>query len=222
MSKFYADLFSYFLIFATIVCAILLYADLPPHIPTHWNAAGEVDGYTSKFWGILILVLAPVFAMLLLKIIPAISPRGFRTESFSEVVNIFQLTLVGFAAAVAILVMLEARGFDVRINQMIYIGVGLLFFILGYYLGRVRKNFFLGIRTPWTLASDEVWNRTHRIGGRLFMLGGLIMMSAAFVPIATGMLVGVILAVALFPVIWSYVLYRRIEGFSPDDEPLDD
>ena len=222
MSKFYADLLSYVFIGATIALAVVLYPDLPERVPTHWNAAGDVDGYATRFWGVAILPAAAIFVLLLMKIIPAISPKGFRTERFSDVVNIFQVTLVGFFSAVAILVLLEARGLDVHINQMIYIGVGLLFFILGRNLGKVRKNFFLGIRTPWTLASDEVWDRTHRLGGWLFMLSGLVMIAAAFVQLRTGWLIAVILVMALFPVFWSYILYRRIEGFAPDDEPRDD
>jgi len=217
MSKNFANLLCFLFIGATIITAIVLYPTLPEQVPTHWNAAGNVDDCTQRSWAVGTLLSAPILAFLLMKIIPAISPKGYRTEEFIGVLHIFQVTIVGFASAIAVLVFLEAVGIDARINQMVFIGVGLLFFILGNYLGKVRKNFFMGIRTPWTLASDEVWNRTHRLGGWLFMAGGLFMIAAAFVAIPTRWLVGVILVVALFPVIWSYVLYRRIEGFAGDE-----
>jgi uncharacterized membrane protein len=92
-----------------------------------------------------------------------------------------------------------------------------LFVIIGNYLGKVRKNFFIGIRTPWTLASDEVWNRTHRIGGRLFMLSGVIIWLGALLRLPLSWTVGVAVGLVLIPVVYSYFLYRKIEGFESDD-----
>ncbi len=128
----------------------------------------------KKPGGVIIMPAMAVFTFVIMKLIPVISPKGFRIDEFSDVFGALQVTLVGFMSIVAILVLMEARGLDVRINEMIISGIGLLFVIIGNYLGRVRKNFFIGIRTPWTLASDEVWNRTHRIGGKLFILSGVI------------------------------------------------
>lgn len=206
-----------------IAVAAYLYPDLPEQIPTHWNIHGEVDDYTAKPWGVIILPLAAIFSFAIMRIIPAISPRGFRTDKFLDVINVFTVTIVGFMSAVAILVLLEANGQNVRINEMIFAGVGLMFIVLGNYMGKVRKNFFIGIRTPWTLASDEVWSRTHRLGGRAFMLLGVFMLLNVFVRFPPGVLIASIVAIALVPIIYSYVLYRRIEGFGTDgDDPQDD
>ena len=139
-----------------------------------------------------------------------------------DVVNVFTVTLVGFMSAVAILVLLEASGTDVRMNEMIYAGIGLLFIVLGNYMGKVRKNFFIGIRTPWTLASDEVWNRTHRLGGKILILIGLFMMLNTFVRFQPGVVIAAIVTLVLIPVVYSYVIYRRIEGFAPEEEDLTD
>ena len=127
-------------------------------------------------------------------------------------------------AGIAVLVLLEANGQDVRINEMIFAGVGLLFIVLGNYMGKVRKNFFIGIRTPWTLASDEVWSRTHRLGGKVLILIGLFMMLNGFVRFSERWLMAAIIAAALVPVVYSYVIYRNIEGFAPDedDDPADE
>jgi uncharacterized membrane protein len=158
-----------------------------------------------------------VFTFVIMKIIPVISPKGFRIDKFSDVFGVLQVTLVGFMSIVAILVLMEARGLDVRINQIMIAGTGLLFVIIGNYLGRVRKNFFIGIRTPWTLASDEVWNRTHRIGGRLFILSGVIIWIGAILRLPLTWTVGVAVGLVLIPVVYSYFLYRKIEGFESDD-----
>ena len=199
-----------------IAVAAYLYPDLPDQIPTHWNIEGEVDDYTAKPWGVAIMPLAAIFVFVVMRLIPVISPKGFRTDSFMDVVNVFTVVIVGFMSGVAILVLLEANGRDVRINEMIFAGVGLMFIVLGNYMGKVRKNFFIGIRTPWTLASDEVWSRTHRLGGKVFVLIGIFMMLNSFVRFPVQWLIASIVVVALVPVIYSYVIYRRIEGFSPD------
>ena len=205
----------------TIAVAAYLYPSLPDEIPTHWNLQGEVDDYTPKPWGVMIMPRAAVFVFLIMKIIPIISPKGFRTDQFRGVVNIFTVTLVGFMSAVALLVLLAASGRDVHMNEMVFAGMGLLFIVLGNYLGKVRKNFFIGIRTPWTLASDEVWSRTHRLGGWLFVLIGFFMFLNAFVQFPEGWLIGSIVVVVLIPVIYSYFIYRKVEGFDEQDTNLD-
>ena len=217
MNKVRADIISLLFVFSAIAVAAILYPSLPEQIPTHWNAQGEVDGYMKKPGGVIIMPAMAVFTFVIMKLIPVISPKGFRIDKFSDVFGVLQVTLVGFMSIVAILVLMEARGLDVRINEMIIAGTGLLFVIIGNYLGRVRKNFFIGIRTPWTLASDEVWNRTHRIGGRLFILSGVIIWIGAILRLPLTWTVGVAVGLVLIPIVYSYFLYRKIEGFESDD-----
>jgi len=216
-----ADILSLLFIVAAAVLAAILYGDLPDQIPTHWNAAGEVDDYSPKGWGIVMLLGAAALVWGIMKLIPAISPKGYRTETFAEVINLFQVVLVAFMSGICVLVLLESYGINARINESIFIAVGLLLFILGNYMTKMRKNFFLGIRTPWTLASDEVWSRTHRLGGRLFMVGGLLLVVSAFLPIRTEAMAMIVVIIALVPVVYSYFVYRSVEGFteeSADDE----
>ena len=217
MTKLLTNILCLIFIAIAVAAAAFLYPSLPEQIPTHWNWHGEVDDYTAKPWGVWLLPLAAAFVFAIMKIIPVISPRGFRTEQFADVINVFTVTLVGFMSGVALLVLLEASGRNMHINEAIFAGVGLLFIVLGNYLGKVRKNFFIGIRTPWTLASDEVWSRTHRLGGKVFVLIGFFMFLNAFLRFPPGVLVSSIVAVALVPVVYSYVLYRKLEGFAPDD-----
>jgi uncharacterized membrane protein len=205
----------------TIALAAYLYPTLPEQIPTHWNIDGEVDGYTPKPWGVMIMPTMAIFVFIVMKLIPVISPKGFRTDEFRGVVNIFTVTLVGFTAAVALLILLAASGRDVHMNEMVFAGTGLLFIVVGNYLGKVRKNFFIGIRTPWTLASDEVWSRTHRLGGWIFVMIGFFMFLNAFVRFPVGWLIGSIVVAALVPIVYSFVLYRGIEGFREEDSDTD-
>lgn len=199
-----------------------LYPSLPDPMPTHWNAAGEVDDYSSKIVGASIIGAMPIFSFLIFKIIPVISPRGFRTESFTGVLNILMTATVTFSAIIGIAAIRGALDENINISTFIFVAVGILFMVMGNFLGKVRKNFFLGIRTPWTLASDEVWAKTHRLGGWCFFLAGVIMIVMAFAGSHMSWLIYAIVAIALVPVVYSYFAYRNIEGFAPDPEIEDE
>jgi uncharacterized membrane protein len=217
MTRDRANLLSYLFIIAAVGVAAWLYPGIPEQVPSHWNVRGEVDSYMPKPWGVVVLPLAAILVFIMMRLIPVISPNGYRTEPFANVMYIFQVAMVGFTSLVAILVLLEASGVNVHLNEVIFGALGALFIVIGNYLGKVRKNFFLGIRTPWTLASDEVWARTHRIAGRLFVLYGLIMLAGMFVmipPVVFLVMVGVIV---LVPVVYSYVVYRKVEGFGEEN-----
>ena len=221
MTTLRTNVLSFIFIAMPIAVSIYLYPSLPEQIPTHWNLAGEVDDYTPKPWGVMILPLAAVFVFVVMKLIPMVSPKGFRTDQFQGVINIFTVTLVGFMSAVALLVLIAATGRDVHVNEVVFAGVGLLFIVLGNYLGKVRKNFFIGIRTPWTLASDEVWSRTHRLGGYVFVLIGFLLFLNAFIQFPEAWLIGAIVIVALVPVVYSFVIYRNLEGFEEERPDID-
>lgn len=219
MSKDRANFLCYLFIVATVAAAAWLYPQLPDPMPSHWNVDGEVDGWMPKLWGVAVLPGSAILIFIIFRLIPRISPKGFRTESFSGVLNVLQVAMVAFACFVAFLVLFTAKGIDVHLNQMIYGAMGVLFIVIGNYLGKVRKNSFVGIRTPWTLASDEVWARTHRMAGWTFIVMGIFFLAGAFVRIDPMWLVTIIILLALVPVVYSYFLYRRVEGFDENGEP---
>jgi len=213
MSQRQADLLCLLFVAVPAVLGAWLWPALPDPMPSHWNAAGEVDGWMPRFWGVFTVPLAAVGAWLLVRVIPYISPRGFRTDEFPGVLRVLQVAIVGFLSLTGVLVLLEARGVDVHIDRIIMAATGLLFVVIGNYMGKMRKNFFIGIRTPWTLASDEVWSRTHRVGGRLFVLLGAVMIVAPWIGLPVLWTVGAVVVVAFWPIVYSFLLYRRIEGF---------
>lgn len=207
-------------VLAHIALVAIFYADLPDPVPSHWNAAGDVDGYTPKPWGAWLFPLLTLGVFLLFKVIPWISPHGFRMDSFLNVVNILKLVTVLFMLVIGVTVILAARGAPFDPGDVVLPGVGVLLVVIGNYMGKLRKNFFIGIRTPWTLASDEVWARTHRVGGWMFVLAGLFMIFSGLSgwPDRHGVLVTVILVAALVPVVYSFVVYRNLEGLGPDQD----
>jgi uncharacterized membrane protein len=195
-----------------------MYPGLPDPMPTHWNAAGEVDGYSSKAVGAAIIAAIPVFSFVIFKLIPVISPRGFRTESFTGTLNIIMTATVVFGCVLGVGLIRASLDASVNIGSFVYVAVGLLFVVMGNFLGKVRKNFFLGIRTPWTLASDEVWAKTHRLGGWCFVIAGVLMAIMGVVAPTATWFIGIVIALALVPVVYSFFAYRKIEGFRPDPD----
>lgn len=202
---------------ATLIGA-WLYPHLPQQIPTHWNAAGQIDGYTTKPWGVF-LFPGIMFAILgIFELIVRYSPRGFRLDKSRHVVGIFALASCGMLFLIFIAQIWAASGHAVQPDRFVLPGIGLLFIVLGNYMGKVPKNFFIGIRTPWTLASDEVWGKTHRFAGVVFVIAGLAMLVSAPFGAPVWEVIAAGSAAGLLPLVYSFVAYRQLEGFSENEE----
>jgi len=215
-----ANLISFLLVLAAFAIAVWFYPRLPDPVPSHWNSAGQIDGYMAKPWGVFILPLTMTGIWIVLAVLPRISPKGYRLDTFQNIYGLIQITFIAALLVITSIALTAATNRHVAINMIIPIVIGLLFVILGNYMGKLRKNFFIGIRTPWTLASDEVWVRTHRLGGWLFVAGGLaivitgVLAPSAYMPI---IMIVIIAVAALVPAAASYVIYRRVEGFGSKD-----
>jgi uncharacterized membrane protein len=182
----------------------------PERIPIHWNFAGEIDGYGSKGFGLLILPITAVVLFAFLIFIPRIDSRRANFERFESIYRILRNTLMALMAGINVLVALSARGIAIDVGTILILLVGLSAMVIGNYLGKIRPNGIVGIRTPWTLASNESWNKTHQLGGKLFVGIGLALiiaslLGAAWAFITLGVFVGVSL---VFLVIYSYLVWR--------------
>ncbi|HET6586304.1 MAG TPA: SdpI family protein [Oleiagrimonas sp.] len=192
--------------------AVWLYPELPARVPSHWNVHGQVDRYMPRFWAAVMPALMILGGAILMVVLPLISPRRFAITPFGRIYVLVMLVVQAFMLVVGVTVLLAGAGYAVPVPLIAMLAVGVLLMVLGNYMGKLRKNFFMGIRTPWTLASDAVWERTHRLGGWTFMLGGVVLIVGA---LAGGMLWPVIVAVviaAVIPMVYSFVIYRRLEG----------
>jgi uncharacterized membrane protein len=196
------------LAFALVAAA---YGHLPQYVPTHWNVSAAVDGRMAKPWGPFMspLTMAGVFVLLL--VLPRISPRGYDMAPFRRAYAVMQLGILGFLFAVSVLVLLAGLGWAVPMNLLIPVGLGILLVIIGNFMGKVTTNFFVGIRTPWTLADPEVWLRTHRFGGKVMVFAGLAIAAAGLLGADVRLTAIAALLACLAPAIYSYLLYRRLE-----------
>lgn len=204
------------LVLAALAVSAALYGDLPSQVATHFNAAGEPDGWSDRPTAALMMPATMAGLWLMLWVLPKISPQGWRVEPFADVWYRCQLAIIAFMLLMHVGVLGHAVGWwGADLGRMVMIGVGLLFATLGNYLGKTTRNFFLGIRTPWTLASDEVWRRTHRLGGWLMVGAGVALMVMGFTGVHELAIAVVIGVAVLVPAIYSFFAYRSIEGFKP-------
>ena len=216
------EVLSWVLILAAWGFSLALYARLPESIPTHWDFHGRPDGFTPKPWGAFVTPMVMIGIYLVFLVLPKISPRGYRFDSFLGVWEIIRTAILALLLLVHVLVVLSGAGVAIDLVRSMEAGGGLLLVLLGNYMGKLGKNFFVGIRTPWTLASDEVWLRTHRLGGKLFVIAGLVLFATGVFGGAPFLAMAAIGAAALVSVFYSYLLYRRLEGFkegTPGEKP---
>ena len=167
------------LIAGTVGVSAWLYPSLPQQIPTHWNIKGEIDGYGNKDWALFLLPAMMVPLTLLFYFLPALSPKHFEVDSFrSTYLYIMVLVTALFAYLHGITLYAvwnstqHAATFD--LTRPLIAGIFLFFALLGNVMGKIRKNFYIGIRVPWTLASDRVWNDTHRLAAWVMVTSGLV------------------------------------------------
>ena len=195
----------------------LIFAKLPAMIPTHWNAANEIDGWGPKYTD-LIFALLPVGMLLLFSVLPKIDPKAANYEKFAPIWLGFMFAMVLFMGAVSWMGPLTVFGVIPEGSSLIGIFIcgvlGLIFIVLGNYMPRVRQNYMFGIRTPWTLADDLVWERTLRMGGYVFILLGAALLFFGVAGPKLGSIMSAVLLLAVvfagtgWLILYSYLVYR--------------
>ncbi|MGH8184166.1 MAG: SdpI family protein [Rhodanobacteraceae bacterium] len=199
-------------ILAMLAVAVWIYPALPTSTVTHWGANGQPNGWMPRFWAAAIWPLLMLGMAVLFALLPVISPRKFEIKPFASTYGIVTLAVLAFLLVVGTTALLSGAGRHVAVDVVAPVAVGALLVLIGNFMGKFRKNFFVGIRTPWTLASDAVWERTHRLGGWSFVLAGLVWIVGGLLHATSTVLIAAVLAAAFVPAVWSYFLYRRIEG----------
>lgn len=199
-----------------VVLAFLLVAvvfrRLPQEIPIHWGPDGQVDGWLEKPWGALVLPLLTLVTTLLLIFAPVLIPGGFNAASPPRFYPIVVAVLAGFLVFVTGVQLLVATGAPLNLQRLVVGAAGGLLAVTGNYLGKVPRNHLIGIRTPWTLSSEFVWERTHRFAGPVFVLCGVVLLLYAAVEEGTPqprIILPVIGVMVLLPTLYSYLLSRR-------------
>jgi uncharacterized membrane protein len=200
------------MILIATAAGLLLWNQLPDQMASHWNVNDEVDGYMPKVWGVFLMPLVTLGMFGLFLLIPNIDPLKANIAQFREAFNLFIALIVAFMLYVHGLTLAWSLGYTgFRLSTMLLPAMGLLFIFIGFMLRRAKRNFFIGIRTPWTLSSDTVWEKTHRLGAILFMASGALAFIGGLFGgmIAFWMLFVPLIGSVIFLLVYSYVLYRR-------------
>jgi uncharacterized membrane protein len=214
MTRNRALLVGFLFFLAAVGLSAWAYPSLPERVPTHWDLAGNINGYSSRALAVTLMPSILIVAWLLMLVLPPISPRGFGLEQSAPAFYSCILAVLALLLAMHFILLRAQTSDSAPSLTLLFASIGVLVAVIGSFLGRLKKNFWIGVRTPWTLASDEVWQRTNTLAGRLLIAGGGAIVIASFFGAAViPVLIAVIGIAALVSILYSYVLYHRIEGF---------
>lgn len=200
------------LVAIALVAGVVLWRQLPDQMASHWNANDEVDGYMSKSKGVFLMPLITLGMLGLFLALPSMDPLKANIAEFRGTFNLFIVFISVFMLYIHALTLAWGLGYqNFKMSAAMLPLLGMLFIFIGYMLRQAKRNFFIGIRTPWTLSSDSVWDKTHRLGSVLFMASGVLSIVGGLFGGATAIwlifipLIGSTLAL----VVYSYLLYRN-------------
>jgi uncharacterized membrane protein len=194
-----------------VVFGLAAWSRMPVRVPIHWGVSGQVNGWGPAWVNAILVPGIALLIYLTFLYIPLIDPLHRNYGAFGGPLRFLRWLVVGFLVVVHVLVVLVSLGVAVPMDTAMRVALPLLFMGIGTRLPSLRHNWFFGIRTPWTLASDEVWTRTHALGGKVWTVGGLVLVPCAFLPAPAGLVVLVagIAVLALVPAVYSAVIFRR-------------
>lgn len=212
-----SEIFPILLILLSILASFWFYQNMPEQVPIHWNAAGEVDNYGSRAFGAFFFPVLILGIYLMMIFLPYLDPKKDRYAQFVKAYWAIRFILLIYLILIYFTASLAGVGYNVPVGKIIPIAVGILFLIIGNYLGKIKPNWFVGICTPWTLSNEEVWNRTHRLGGKLFSLAGCLFVFNAFMPFTWffPLIIGTLVIVVGGTIGYSYFLFRKLEERQP-------
>jgi len=199
---------------APLALTAALYNRLPEMIPMHWSVSGYVrhDPRVNIWW---LAGISPILAVVAM-VLPKIDPRKANYEKFREYHDGFWLFIMLFMLGIVGIVLSESLNPGMlRIEFVVTLAVGFMFAVVGNIMPKLKNNFFMGIRTPWTLSSPEVWHKTHRLGGAIWFFGGLAIIASSFFLSDAAMfiaLLAIVAVISIIPAVMSYVWYRKLTG----------
>lgn len=198
------------LILLSFVLAVYFYPQMPERMASHWNARGEVDGYMSKFWGVFLMPSLFLGLGILFFAIPRIDPLKTNIEKFKKHFDSFIIIFFIIMLFVYLQTILWNLGVEISPNLIFPIALGPLLFYTGILCEKAKRNWFIGIRTPWTLSNEKVWDKTHKIGGKLFKITGVITLFGVFFQRHASLFILIpVILVSLYTIIYSYIVYQK-------------
>ena len=198
------------IILLSFAVGIYYYPQMPDRIASHWNAQGQVDGYMSKFWGLFLMPIISLGLLLLFILIPGIDPLRSNIQQFRKYFDGFVVLIMVFLFYLYLLTIFWNTGSRFNIIAFLSPAFAILFYYSGILIENTKRNWFIGIRTPWTLSSDRVWDRTHKIAGKLFKIAGMVALAAIFFETAAIFFIIVpVIIISIYAIAYSYFEYQK-------------
>jgi uncharacterized membrane protein len=188
-----------------------IWNQLPEKVPMHWNIKGEIDRYGEKMELIIIPILLPLLVYIIFLVVPKIDPKN-KLNKMGNKLQAIKVLLTTFMAILALFIIYSAKNQSFANPNYIILLIGVLYIILGNYFKTIKANYFIGIRTPWTLENETVWKKTHKLGGKLWFVGGIIIVLTSLIldkePNVTVFLIitGII---TIIPIVYSYIIFKN-------------
>ena len=203
---------SMIVILVATIASVIVYPQLPEVAASHWDANGQVNGYMPRFWAAFLMSLMSIGLLFLLLAVPSIDPLKANIAKFRNYYNVFVLVIIVFMLIIHGITLVWNLGYNqFNIGNAIVPAVGLIFIFAGIMMAKAKRNFFIGIRTPWTLSNDTVWEETHKLGSKLFIGAGIVSFLSAFFGEAGFWIMFIVMMIAaIIPIIYSYILWRNI------------
>ncbi|MEK8216267.1 MULTISPECIES: SdpI family protein [unclassified Paenibacillus] len=194
--------------------ALINYGKLPDQLPVQFSITGEVNRYGSKGSAIALLAFMGLAFPIGMQFIRNIDPKKENYRKFEGAFKMTRLAIAVLADTILFLTVASSLDQNIPVSKLTMVAVGLLFIVIGNYMPQVKDNYFTGIRTPWTLASPEVWRKTHRFSGFMWMLGGLLIALGAFMPktMSISMIIAALLIATIIPYIYSWFTSQRMKA----------
>jgi len=198
------------IILLSFAIGIYLYPQMPEKMASHWGIQGEVDAYMSRFWGLFLMPIVSIGLLALFVLILKIDPLKENIERFRKYFDGFMVLMIIFLFYIYLLTIFWNIGIRFNMGQFVIPVLGILFYYVGILVENAKRNWFIGIRTPWTLSSDVVWDKTHKIGGKLFKLAGVVaLLGIVFPRHAIFFVIIPVISIAVYTLIYSYFEYQR-------------
>jgi uncharacterized membrane protein len=198
------------IILLSFIIGICLYPQMPEEVASHWNAQGQVDGYMPKFWGLFLMPIISAGMFLLFVLIPRIDPLKENIKKFRKYFDRFVVLVIGFLFYIYLLTIFWSMEMRFDMIQVLTPAFAILFYYCGVLTENAKRNWFIGIRTPWTMSNEKVWDKTHKIGGKLFKISGVIaLLGILFEDYAIFIIIVPVILVAIYTVVYSYFEYQK-------------
>jgi len=184
---------------------------LPEKVPLHWNLEGEIDNWGSKYTLIGLVFLMPILTYILMLVVPKIDPKK-RIEVMGGKYDQFKFILVAFMSVLSIFIIYISKNQKLSSPSMIVVLVGILFVFMGNYFKVIKPNYFIGIKTPWTLENEEVWKLTHLLAGKMWVIGGIVIVICSLIvpeDLNFYIFMSITAVISFVPIVYSYLIYQK-------------